>query len=77
MKSQWAAALQEALESKVDAVPEGWLTTKQIEAAEGIGAKAAERMISRLREAGRVETAQFRVVLPGGMIRTTPHYRLK
>ena len=70
----WAAALVPP--KKVDEVPEGWLTAKQIATELGKATATVGALLCRAVSEGRCERKLFRVT-SGSVTRPIPHYRLK
>ena len=61
--------------NKVDEVPPGWLTMKELAAAWGLSVSYGTQKLRTLVEKGLVETRTFR--LQRNTIRPVPHYRIK
>lgn len=79
MKSDWAAALQEAFERKADVIPPGWKTAKEIAKAEGVSKEHVSRIVTKLIKAGRAEMKKFRTVVRAAQtenVRRRSYYRL-
>lgn len=76
MKSEWAVALQKHLREKVDPVPDGWKTIKQIAKELGKTDGHASKAVFRLVSLGLAERKSYRSLIPSGGSRMIPHYRL-
>lgn len=76
MKSEWAEALQKHLIKKVDPVPAGWKTMKQICKELGTTHSHASKVVTRLIKLGLAEKKPYRALMSNGVGRTIPHYRL-
>ena len=76
MKSEWAEALQKHLIEKVDPVPAGWKTMKQICKELGKTHGHASKVVIRLMKLGLAEKKTYRALMSNGAGRTIPHYRL-
>ena len=69
------AEIQRTLIEKVDRVPDGWHTAKQLMQAWQVSESTAQRMIDRATAAGIAERRKFRIqVSPDHYYRVT-HYR--
>ena len=76
MKSEWAVALQKHLIQKVDPVPDGWKTMKQISKELGKTHGHASKAVIRLMRLGLAEKKLYRALISNGAGRMIPHYRL-
>ena len=61
--------------NKVDEVPPGWLTMKELAAAWELSVSYSTQKLRTLMDKGLVETRTFRV--QRNIIRPVPHYRVK
>ena len=76
MKSEWAEALQKHLKEKVEPVPAGWKTMKQICKELGKTHGHASKIVIRLMKLGLAERKSYRALISNGSSRMIPHYRL-
>ena len=76
MKSEWAEALQKHLKEKVEPVPAGWKTMKQICKELGKTHGHASKIVIRLMKLGLAERKSYRALISNGSGRMIPHYRL-
>jgi predicted transcriptional regulator len=76
MKSDWAEALQKHLIEKVDPVPAGWKTIKQISKELGKTDGHASKAVNSLMKLGLAERKSYRALISNGSGRMIPHYRL-
>lgn len=74
-KPEWAEALDRLLNQRVEAIPAGWKTAKEIGDQLGVCYEMAKLRAKELVEAGLAERRNFKVKWGRG-IRATPHYRL-
>lgn len=76
MKSEWAEALQKHLIEKVEPVPAGWKTIKQISKELGKTHGHASKAVTKLMRLGLAEKKLYRALVSNGCGRMIPHYRL-
>ena len=79
MKSEWAVALQKHLIEKVDPLPAGWKTVRQIAQEMGKTNGHASKAVFGLMKLGLVERKSFKAVISNKkkpLVRMVPHYRL-
>ncbi|NBW14788.1 MAG: hypothetical protein EBR82_42995 [Caulobacteraceae bacterium] len=74
-KPEWAEALDRLLSHRMEAVPPGWKTAREIGEQLGVCYEMAKIKAKKLVEAGLAERRDFKVQWGKG-IRATPHYRL-
>ena len=74
-KPEWAEALDRLLTQRVEAVPPGWKTAREVGEQLGVCYEMAKIKCKDLVDAGFAERKDFRVKWGKG-IRGTPHYRL-
>ena len=74
-KPEWAEALDRMLSNRVETVPAGWKTAKEIAKELGMCYEMAKIKAKQLVKAGLAEQKDFRVKWGKG-IRGMPHYRL-
>ena len=65
-----------AMREPEEAVPKGWLTSKQWAAEERRAESTIRKQLRVLTDAGKIELKFFKV-RTGQLIRPVPHYRLK
>ena len=75
--SEWMEAYREAMEKKVDKIPEGWKTTAEIARELDVQRSAAGEVIRLLLRSGKAKMRSFKVMTETGKIRNVPHYRIK
>ena len=71
-----ASDLLRLLSREEDQVPKGWLSARQIAAETGSTIARVETALRRLTEAGRAEVKEYRIRIPGGIIRHVKHYKV-
>ena len=74
--NQWAKIISEAHSNKIDVVPDGWNTIKQIAEQTKAPIKTTHTKIMQLVKDGKVEMKKFRVTQET-YARLTPHYKIK
>ena len=74
-KPEWAEALDRLLSHRMEAVPPGWKTAKEIGEELGFCYEMAKIKAGQLVAAGLAERKDFRVKWGRG-VRPLPHYRL-
>ena len=74
-KPEWAEALDRLLSQRVETVPPGWKTAREVGEQLGVCYEMAKIKCKDLVDAGLAERKDFRVKWGRG-IRGTPHYRL-
>ena len=74
-KPEWVEALDRLLSQRVEAVPPGWKTAREIGEQLGMCYEMAKLKAKELVEAGLAERRDFKVKWGRG-IRGLPHYRL-
>ena len=74
-KPEWAEALDRLLSQRVETVPPGWKTAREVGEQLGVCYEMAKLKCADLVAAGLAERKDFRVKWGRG-IRGTPHYRL-
>ena len=74
-KPEWAEALDRLMSQRIEAVPAGWKTAREVGEQLGVCYEMAKIRCKDLVEAGLAERKDFRVKWGRG-IRGTPHYRL-
>ena len=76
MRSDWAVALQKHLKEKVEPIPDGWKTIKQISKELGKTHGHASKAVTSLMKLGLAERKSYRALISNGSGRMIPHYRL-
>jgi len=74
-KPEWAEALDRLLSQRVETVPPGWKTAREVGEQLGVCYEMAKLKCAELVAAGLAERKDFRVKWGRG-IRGLPHYRL-
>ena len=74
-KPEWAEALDRLMSHRVESVPPGWKTGREISQQLGICYEMAKIKAKQLVQAGLAERKDFKVKWGRG-VRATPHYRL-
>ena len=74
-KPEWAEALDRLMNNRVETVPAGWKSAKEIAQELGMCYEMGKIKAKQLVKGGLAERRDFRVKWGRG-IRATPHYRL-
>lgn len=69
--------INENCKVKVDEVPPGWFTIKQLCKQTNETQRSITKKVRSAFDAGKLERKEFRIDLGSGIIRPCPHYRKK
>jgi len=73
--AEWFDALQHATDTKIDEVPEGWLTVREIAAQTGMSEGHTWKRLRHATKDGRVHRREF-MIRTGKVIKRVTHYML-
>lgn len=74
---KWSRALKHQMEGKIDDIPEGWTTCRDLAAKLGKSAVHVRVQLAEMVAEGKADMKKFRVRLSNSRIALSPHYKLK